>query len=195
MLKRRTNNVAKLKSKSVSVNAVNKKMDVSGLERLERIMEMMDRHHVADLEWDNGGERLHLRTQAAVLASATVMPMASLPVASTAHAHVQAAAAPAAASVTAAPAAASTGGAAAMPANHKQVTSPFVGTFYRSPSPTAEPYAREGQSVKRGDVLCIVEAMKLMNEIEAEFAGKIVSILVENGQPVEFGEPLFVIET
>ncbi len=78
--------------------------------------------------------------------------------------------------------------------NQKHVVSPFVGTFYRSPSPTADPYAREGQMVKRGDVLCIIEAMKLMNEIEAEFAGKITSILVENGQPVEFGEPLFIIE-
>lgn len=190
--------MAKIKSKSSpakgSVNVGAK--DASGLERLERIMEMMDRHQVADLEWENGDERLHLRTQAAVMASATVMPMASLPVHATTHAHAPApavAAAPTAA--PAAPAAASTGGAAATPANHKQVTSPFVGTFYRSPSPTAEPYSREGQMVKRGDVLCIVEAMKLMNEIEAEFAGKIVSILVENGQPVEFGEPLFVIET
>jgi acetyl-CoA carboxylase biotin carboxyl carrier protein len=192
--------VAKIKSKSspakgsVSVGA----KDASGLERLERIMEMMDRHNVADLEWENADERLHLRTQAAVMASATVMPMASLPVHASAHAHAPAPAAPAAAPSAAtagAPAAASAGGAAAAPANHKQVTSPFVGTFYRSPSPTAEPYSREGQMVKRGDVLCIVEAMKLMNEIEAEFAGKIVSILVENGQPVEFGEPLFVIET
>jgi len=78
--------------------------------------------------------------------------------------------------------------------NQKQVESPFVGTFLPRASPTAEPYSREGQTVKRGDVLCIIEAMKLMNEIEAEFAGKIVSILVENGQPVEFGEPLFILE-
>ena len=72
--------------------------------------------------------------------------------------------------------------------------SPFVGTFYRSPSPDSGPYVREGQVVKRGDVLCIIEAMKLMNEIDAEFPGKIKSVLVENGQPVEFGEPLFTIE-
>jgi acetyl-CoA carboxylase biotin carboxyl carrier protein len=189
--------VAKIKSKSnpqkgsVSVGS----KDVSGLERLEKIMEMMDRHHVAELEWENANERYHLRTQSAVMASAaTVMPMASLPVHASTHAPAPVAAAPTAAPA-ATPAAASAGGAAAAPANHKQVTSPFVGTFYRSPSPTAEPYSREGQMVKRGDVLCIVEAMKLMNEIEAEFAGKIVSILVENGQPVEFGEPLFVIET
>jgi acetyl-CoA carboxylase biotin carboxyl carrier protein len=80
-------------------------------------------------------------------------------------------------------------------ANQKQVVSPFVGTFYRSASPTSDPYVKEGHAVKRGDTLCIIEAMKLMNEIEAEFSGKVVSILVENGQPVEFGEPLFVIET
>lgn len=75
-----------------------------------------------------------------------------------------------------------------------KVLSPFVGTFYRAPSPEADPYVKEGQMVKKGDVLCIVEAMKLMNEIEAELSGKIVSVLVENGQPVEYGEPLFLID-
>ena len=96
----------------------------------------------------------------------------------------------------AAPAVSVAAPAAAKPAasNQKQVASPFVGTFYRSPSPTAEAYVREGQTVKRGDVLCIIEAMKLMNEIEAEFSGKVVACLVENGQPVEFGEALFTIE-
>lgn len=77
----------------------------------------------------------------------------------------------------------------------KQLVSPFVGTFYRASSPSADPYAAEGQRVKKGQTLCIVEAMKLMNEIEAEEDCKIVSILVENGQPVEFGEPLFIIES
>jgi len=79
--------------------------------------------------------------------------------------------------------------------NQIQIKSPFVGTFYRAPSPGAEPYIKEGQMVKKGDVLCIVEAMKLMNEIESEYNGKMISILVENGQPVEFGEPLFIVET
>jgi acetyl-CoA carboxylase biotin carboxyl carrier protein len=185
--------VAKLRSKSVPAKSQVNSKEQSGLERLEKIMEMMDRHHIADLEWENDGERLHLRTHAAVMASATVMPMASLPVAASSHPVSHAPVAPAAAAAPAASSAASAG-AGALPSNHKQVTSPFVGTFYRSASPTADPYVREGQTVKRGDVLCIVEAMKLMNEIEAEFAGKIVSILVENGQPVEFGEPLFVIE-
>ncbi len=76
---------------------------------------------------------------------------------------------------------------------YKIIMSPMVGTFYRSPSPEAPFYVEEGQIINKGQVLCIVEAMKLMNEIEAEIKGKIVSILVENGQPVEYGEPLFEI--
>ncbi|MEW6067517.1 MAG: acetyl-CoA carboxylase biotin carboxyl carrier protein [Nitrospirota bacterium] len=74
------------------------------------------------------------------------------------------------------------------------VTSPIVGTFYRSPSPESPPFVEVGKSVSKGQVLCIVEAMKLMNEIESEANGIIVKILVENGQPVEYGEPLFLIE-
>lgn len=77
---------------------------------------------------------------------------------------------------------------------YTKVLSPFVGTFYRAPSPEADSYVKEGQMVKKGDVLCIVEAMKLMNEIECEISGKVVSILAENGQPVEYGEPLFLID-
>ena len=150
----------------------------------------MAEHEVAELEWEKAGERLSLRTKAAfvpapggMVAHAPQQMMMAAPA-------VTHAPAPAAAPAAGASKSASSG----LAPNQKQVVSPFVGTFYRSPSPTAEPYSREGQTVKRGDVLCIIEAMKLMNEIEAEFAGKIVSILVENGQPVEFGEPLFVIE-
>jgi len=78
--------------------------------------------------------------------------------------------------------------------NQHKILSPFVGTFYRSSSPEAKPYVEVGKKVSPGDVLCIVEAMKLMNEIESEYSGKVVSVLAENGQPVEFGEPLFVVE-
>lgn len=74
------------------------------------------------------------------------------------------------------------------------VTSPIVGTFYRASSPEAKPFVEEGERVKKGQVLCIIEAMKLMNEIESEVDGKVVRILVENGHPVEYGEPLFLIE-
>lgn len=74
------------------------------------------------------------------------------------------------------------------------VTSPIVGTFFRAPSPEADPFVETGSKVKKGQVLCIVEAMKLMNEIESEVDGVVIKILVDNGQPVEYGEPLFLIE-
>ncbi len=77
----------------------------------------------------------------------------------------------------------------------KHITSPMVGTFYRSPSPESAQFVEAGSQVKKGQIVCIIEAMKLMNEVESEWSGKIVSILIENGQPVEYGEPLFVIET
>lgn len=79
-----------------------------------------------------------------------------------------------------------------LPAGHV-VKSPMVGTFYRSPSPGAEAFVQIGQSVKQGETLCIIEAMKLLNEIEADASGVIKAILLDNGEPVEFGEPLFVI--
>jgi acetyl-CoA carboxylase biotin carboxyl carrier protein len=74
------------------------------------------------------------------------------------------------------------------------VEAPMVGTFYRAASPEAEPYVREGDGIKEGQVLCIIEAMKLMNEIESKVAGRVIRILAENGQPVEYGQPLFLIE-
>ncbi len=74
------------------------------------------------------------------------------------------------------------------------IEAPMVGTFYRASSPTAEPYVREGDVVKEGQILCIIEAMKLMNEIESKASGRIVKILVENGQPVEYGQPLVLID-
>ncbi|MCS6806223.1 MAG: acetyl-CoA carboxylase biotin carboxyl carrier protein [Acidobacteriota bacterium] len=74
------------------------------------------------------------------------------------------------------------------------IRSPMVGTFYRSPSPTAAPFVQVGDRVERGTVLCIVEAMKLMNEVPSDVAGEVMSILVENGQPVEYGQPLFAIK-
>lgn len=78
--------------------------------------------------------------------------------------------------------------------NYIIVDSPMVGTFYSAPSEGAEPYVKEGDIVERGQTLCIVEAMKLMNEIESEVGGRVVSILIDNAHPVEFGEPMFVIE-
>jgi len=82
----------------------------------------------------------------------------------------------------------------AAPANTVSIEAPMVGTFYRASSPTAEPYVREGDVVKEGQIVCIIEAMKLMNEIECRAGGRILKVLVENGQPVEYGQPLFLIE-
>jgi acetyl-CoA carboxylase biotin carboxyl carrier protein len=156
-------------------------------EGIEAVLKMMRSHSIGYFEYEDEKYRLCLKTEASAHAgewvAPTRAPMMVAPAAGT----------PAPAPAAAAPA----GGASAsgaLASNQKQVLSPFVGTFYRSPSPTAESYVKEGKSVRQGDVLCIVEAMKLMNEIEAEWSGKIVSILVENGQPVEFGEPLFVME-
>jgi len=95
-----------------------------------------------------------------------------------------------------APAAASAPPADAVPApmRGQQVTAPMVGTFYSGPAPGSKPFVEIGTEVKPGDTLCVIEAMKMMNQIESEFAGRVVSVLVENGSPVEFGQPLFVIE-
>jgi acetyl-CoA carboxylase biotin carboxyl carrier protein len=78
--------------------------------------------------------------------------------------------------------------------NQALIVAPMVGTFYRAPSPDADPYVQIGQMVEAGQVVCIIEAMKLMNEIDSEFRGKVVEVLVENAHPVEYGQPLFVIE-
>lgn len=78
--------------------------------------------------------------------------------------------------------------------NYIQIKSPMVGTFYKSPGPEASPFVEPGDAINPGDIICIIEAMKLMNEIKAEVKGKIKEILVENGEPVEFGQPLFLIE-
>jgi acetyl-CoA carboxylase biotin carboxyl carrier protein len=84
--------------------------------------------------------------------------------------------------------------AAPPPMRGQQVTAPMVGTFYSGPAPGSKPFVEIGTEVKAVDTLCVIEAMKMMNQIESEFAGRVVSILVENGSPVEFGQPLFVIE-
>lgn len=81
-----------------------------------------------------------------------------------------------------------------LPAGQMLVVAPMVGTFYRAPSPESEPFVVEGTVIDSGDTLCIIEAMKLMNEIESDLRGKVIKILVENGEPVEYGQPLFIIE-
>jgi acetyl-CoA carboxylase biotin carboxyl carrier protein len=157
---------------------------------LRQIVELLETSDVSKLYWSKGDEKLVIRRgvmgHGAAMGPPTPMtgPVSVTP--------VDIAPAPRAAPVVrAAPEA------KAPPAEEKKgnlMTSPFVGTFYRSPSPDQPAFAEVGTVVKKGQVLCIVEAMKLMNEIEAEVAGKVTEVLVENGQPVEFGQPLFRIE-
>ena len=171
-------------AKSAPALKVEKKS--ADLQRLEQICEIMQAHNLGEIEWEKGNERLRLRAKDFVGGmGAMPMPTYSAP----------ASASNSAAKLAGEASSAKPAGAPAINPNHKQVVSPFVGTFYRSASPGAENYVKEGQTVKRGDVLCIIEAMKLMNEIETDFAGKIISCQVENGQPVEFGEVLFIVET
>ena len=105
-----------------------------------------------------------------------------------------AAPAPAAAPVAAAPATAAPAAAATPSANEKVIKSPMIGTFYRSSAPDKPPFVGVGDDIKAGDVVCIVEAMKLFNEIESEVSGKIVKVLVDDGTPVEYDQPLFIVE-
>ncbi|MCK6601459.1 MAG: acetyl-CoA carboxylase biotin carboxyl carrier protein [Bacteroidetes bacterium] len=101
---------------------------------------------------------------------------------------------PAPAPAAAAPVSAPAAEAASKPTTYHEIKSPIVGTYYKSPAPDAEAYCKPGDMVKPGDVLCIIEAMKLMNEIESDVSGKLVKIMVENGQPVEYGQVLFLVE-
>lgn len=149
------------------------------LRKLKTLIDLVQNSGISELEISEGEEKIRIAknlTVAAGPAPATYM--------------VGAPAAPA--PVTAAPAVTAAAPVAAEPEGHA-VTSPMVGTFYRSGSPGAPAFAEVGQTVKAGDTLCIIEAMKLMNEIEADASGVIKAVMVENGQPVEFGQPLFII--
>jgi oxaloacetate decarboxylase (Na+ extruding) subunit alpha len=152
------------------------------LKEIKELIEMLKNTDISELEIERSGVKVRLRKGGDVTLH-PVMPRMEYPPA--------AIVAPAVTEVPEPQA-----GKAAEPAtaNEVKVTSPIVGTFYRSSSPDKPPYVEIGAVVKKGQVLCIIEAMKLMNEIESESAGKIVQVLVENGQPVEYGQPLFVIE-
>ena len=152
------------------------------LRKLKTLIELVETSGIAELEIQEGEERV--RITRAVAAPAGVASVAT----HTTHHH--AGAAPLAGAPAAGPAAEVV---PAEPAGH-QVKSPMVGTFYRSATPGSKPFVEVGDRVEEGGTLCIIEAMKLMNEIESDKAGLVKAILTENGQPVEFGQPLFVIE-
>ena len=145
------------------------------LRKLKKLIDLVQESGISELEVTEGEEKVRIAKQ-----------LVAAPVAHHVLAAPAAVAAPAAAPAAAAPSA------PALPEGHV-VKSPMVGTFYRASSPDAKAFAEVGDSVKQGQTLCIVEAMKLLNEIESDASGVIKAILVENGQPVEFGEPLFII--
>lgn len=146
------------------------------LRKLKKLIDLVQESGIAELEITEGEERVRI-ARAGIAAPAPVA--VTLPAPATAP--------------TAAPASA----VAPAPAEARQeghvVKAPMVGTFYRSPSPDAKPFAETGQAVKQGETICIIEAMKLMNEIECDASGVVKAILVENGQPVEYGQPLFIV--
>ncbi|MCU8472754.1 acetyl-CoA carboxylase biotin carboxyl carrier protein [Vibrio vulnificus] len=153
------------------------------IRKIKKLIELVEESGIAELEISEGEESVRISRHGQMMAAPAPMHYAAAPVAQPAPV---AAAAPVA-TAEAAPAA------AALPAGH-QVLSPMVGTFYRSPSPDAKAFIEVGQSVTAGQTLCIVEAMKMMNQIEADKSGVVTAILVEDGQPVEFDQPLVVIE-
>lgn len=150
------------------------------IRKIKKLIELVEESGIAELEISEGEESVRINRYSNQAAPA---------------APIQYAAAPAPAAPVAAPAASEPAAPAAAPVEtgHK-VLSPMVGTFYRSPNPEAKSFIEVGQSVQEGQTLCIVEAMKMMNQIEADKTGVVKAILVEDGQPVEFDQPLVVIE-
>ena len=150
------------------------------IRKIKKLIELLDESGVAEIEIKEGEESVRISRQ-----------MAAAPVAAPAQQVI------AAAPVAAAPAAAAPveeAPAAEEEISGHKITSPMVGTFYRSPSPGAPSFTDVGKRVSEGDTLCIIEAMKILNQIEADKSGVVKAILVENGQSVEFGQPMFIIE-
>lgn len=148
------------------------------LKELKELIDLIQKGQIAELELEKSGVRVRIKRDRT--------PTVPAPV------HEEAPQAP---SVSAeAPLSQSAPVQPSVPAGWLTLTAPVVGTFYRAPAPDSDPYVEIGSQVKKGQILCVIEAMKLMNEIESEWDGRIVEILVENAQPVEYGAPLFRIE-
>ena len=148
--------------------------------KIKKLMELVESHGITEIELSEGDQSIRMTRLTTASGVAAAQPPA------TAQVPVQVTEPPAAERADHAPAEATSGG--------HEVTSPMVGTFYAGPAPGAKPFVDLGSRVEVGDTLCIVEAMKMMNPIEADVDGTVVSILAENGAPVEFGQVLFLIE-
>jgi len=157
------------------------------LDQLRQILTLVQEHELSEFEFEQDGLRLFVRKHGVPNMHAAPLPAAAAPSA-------VASPAPAAVAPVAAPAAVSAPTAAEQAEIELAIVkSPIVGTFYRSPEPGAASFVEIGSAVKKGQVLCIIEAMKLMNEIDSEYDGEVVNVYAENGQPVQYGERLFAI--
>ncbi len=159
---------------------------------IQELIKQVNRSNISELKIKDGDFEITLRSKDYI--EAVKSPKGNITVAA---APPIAAAAPAAAPAPAAPPAAekaSESKKAEKENNYITIKSPMIGTFYRAPGPDKEPFVKVGDTVSKGDVLCIIEAMKLFNEIESEYSGKIVKVLVEDSSPVEFDQPLFLLE-
>ena len=156
---------------------------------IERLIQALDDSTVDSLEIERGGTKVRLSKTPPM----TVAPQAAPAPVAAAPAPAPAAPAPGG-PAPAAPEGDGGGEASAPSSDLEEITSPMVGTFYRAPAPDAPPYVEEGDRIKPGDTLCIIEAMKLMNELDAEISGKVVEILIDNAQPVEYGQVLFRVD-
>ena len=150
------------------------------IRKVKKLIELLEESDIAEIEIHEGEESVRISRTSSV-AQTVAMPATF------------AAGAPPAAAPAAAPAAPEATAEEEVPEGHL-IRSPMVGTFYRAPTPGAKPFITEGDSVNAGDTLCIIEAMKILNQIESDKSGKVVKILVENGQPVEYDQPMFVID-
>jgi acetyl-CoA carboxylase biotin carboxyl carrier protein len=161
------------------------------LGQLERLLSFMSEHGLEEFEYAHGDLRIRLKK---AIPQGSAVPVLALPAAQPAS--TQGVLPQASANAPQAPAQAASAPAPPAPApaaDEHIVKSPIVGTFYAGPSPDAGPFVRVGDSVEAGQTVCIIEAMKLMNEIEADISGEVARVMVENGQPVEYGEPLFAL--
>jgi acetyl-CoA carboxylase biotin carboxyl carrier protein len=156
------------------------------LQYLRKLLKLVNETNVDEIEIEEGGTRIRVtRARAAAAAASQHVVYSPMPEAHPAHAHFTAPANPEAPAAHPAP---------QDDTKTYTVTSPIVGTFYRAPAPDAESYVQVGQTIAAGSTVCIIEAMKIMNEIETDRGGKVIRILAENGQPVEYNQPLFVLE-
>jgi acetyl-CoA carboxylase biotin carboxyl carrier protein len=165
------------------------------LQDIQKLIDSLVEREISEFEMEQDGLRIHVRRgEPPAVAPASLMTPAVVPVPVPAVVPQPASPPPAPAPAPAATPSATAPGEALPAEGLHIIKSPIVGTFYRSASPKAEPFVKVGDVVREGQVLCIIEAMKLMNEIESEVEGKVARILVENGQPVEYGQPLFAIK-